>query len=83
MARFSEDRIFPAPEDVDDVALDATGDRGALDVSIEAEDRFAEYFSLAADHALTDEGRTAFAWLASEEACHAEKLRERRRCLFG
>jgi len=49
-----------------------------LDMAIEAEEKFAEYFLKASSLAQTNDGKEAFSWLAAEEARHAKVLHERR-----
>ena len=78
LRRFSDSEIFPSSQRVAEVLGQADPDLKALDLAIEAEEKFAEYFHMAARHARTDEGKDAFAWLASEEDRHAKVLRERK-----
>ena len=49
-----------------------------LDLAIEAEEKFAEYFHRAAQSARTSDGKEAFTWLAGEEDRHASILKERK-----
>lgn len=81
LRRFSEREIFPSPERLEEVLQKDGSDLDALDLAIEAEVKFAEYFRLAADNARTAEGKEAFGWLAGEENRHAEILRDRRKRL--
>ncbi len=78
LRRFSEQEIFPAPERLEEVLAGPDPDRRALDLAIEAEERFAEYFHAAARRARTRDGQEAFRWLAAEEERHAAALHERR-----
>lgn len=78
LRRFSDSSIFPSPERVDEVLKDKDSDLQALDLAIEAEEKFAEYFHLAAKNAKTAEGKEAFSWLAGEEDRHATVLKERK-----
>jgi rubrerythrin len=78
LRRFSEKEIFPSAERLNALLQSDTFDLRALDLAIEAEERFAEYFQKAAENARTPDGKKAFAWLAIEEERHASQLRERR-----
>ena len=55
----------------------------ALELAIEAEEKFAAYFHKAAEHARTQEGEKAFRWLAGEEDRHAQVLKERKALILG
>ncbi len=83
LKRFEEDKIFPDASQIETLVGDRHADRKALDLAIEAEEKFAEFFRLAAEHSRHPEGREAFSWLVEEEIRHAEKLRQRRERLFG
>ncbi len=83
LRRFSESEIFPSAERLEEVLHSADADLRSLDLAIEAEEKFAEFFHQAARHARTDDGREAFAWLAGEETRHAAILNERKRKLLG
>jgi len=76
--RFSDDKIFPDAERLEAVLKTENADIQALDMAIEAEVKFAEYFEKASNIAQSDDGRAAFAWLAGEESRHAKILQERR-----
>jgi len=76
--RFSDDKIFPDAERLEAVLKTENADLQALDMAIEAEVKFAEYFEKASGLAQSDDGKEAFAWLASEESRHAKILQERR-----
>jgi len=76
--RFSDDKIFPDAERLEAVLKTENADLQALDMAIEAEVKFAEYFEKASSLAQSDDGREAFAWLAGEESRHARILQERR-----
>jgi rubrerythrin len=76
--RFSDDKIFPDAERLEAVLKTENADLQALDMAIEAEVKFAEYFEKASGLAQSDDGREAFAWLAGEESRHAKILQERR-----
>jgi len=83
LRRFSDREIFPSPERVELVLQGEDADIAALDLAIEAEEKFAEYFHKARQNARTAEGQEAFAWLAAEEDRHAVSLRERRQKLLS
>ena len=78
LSRFADDKIFPDAERLEAVLQTDTADIQALEMAIEAEEKFAEYFQKAAEMAQTDDGREAFGWLAGEEVRHATILKERR-----
>lgn len=78
LRRFADSEIFPSPERLEAVLQKEDSDLEALDLAIEAEERFAEYFHVAAKNARTAEGKEAFTWLAGEEDRHAAVLKERR-----
>lgn len=77
LRRFADNEIFPSAERLDAVLRQTDGDAAALALAIEAEEKFAAYFALAAERARETDGREAFAWLAEEERRHAALLRER------
>ncbi|MDH3998130.1 MAG: ferritin family protein [Desulfuromonadales bacterium] len=81
--RFSDTEIFPSAERLEAILKTGSADVQSLDLAIEAEEKFAEYFHQAAAIALTPEGQEAFSWLAGEEERHALVLRERRDQLCG
>ena len=76
--RFSDDKIFPDAQRLEAVLLTENADLQALDMAIEAEVKFAEFFALASNHAQSEDGKEAFSWLAGEENRHANVLQERR-----
>ena len=78
LSRFRDQEIFPSTERLEEVLRSEESDLRALDLAIEAEERFAEYFHKAAQNARTDEGKKAFGWLAGEEDRHAAALKERK-----
>jgi rubrerythrin len=78
LRRFSERDIFPSQARLEAVLQEEDSDLKALDLAIEAEERFAEYFHLAASKALTKDGKQAFSWLAGEEDQHAAALKARK-----
>jgi rubrerythrin len=78
LRHFSEQEIFPSAERLHALLESESFDLRALDLAIEAEERFADYFHKAAENARTADGKTAFAWLAEEEERHASQLRARR-----
>ena len=78
LQRFMDKEIFPSPERLEAALQEDDPDIKTLDLAIEAEVKFAEYFHLAADQARTAEGRDAFRWLAKEEDRHAAVLQERK-----
>ncbi len=78
LRRFADERVFPSPETIEAVLECEGGDLKALDLAIEAEEKFADYFGHAATRARTDEGKQAFSWLAKEEIGHAKVLKKRR-----
>jgi rubrerythrin len=82
LRRFSEKEIFPSAERLDALLQSETFDMRALDLAIDAEERFAEYFQKAAASAQTTDGKKAFTWLAEEEERHASQLRMRREQLL-
>jgi len=81
LRRFSDNEIFPSAERLEQVLQSENSDLKAFDLAIEAEERFAEYFQLAAKNARSQEGKDAFSWLAGEEEKHAAILKERKRKL--
>lgn len=83
LQQFNDQAIFPTAEQVADALVSELGDIRALDLAIEAEDKFAEYFHKAAAHARSEDGKKAFSWLASEEDRHASILRERKDKILG
>ena len=83
LKRFAEESIFPAPERLEAILGRGDADLQALDLAIEAEEKFAEYFHLAARQARSSDGRQAFAWLAGEEDRHAAALKERKARLLA
>lgn len=76
--QFSDSKIFPDAERLEAVLKTDTADIQALDMAIEAEEKFAEYFLKASEVANTEDGKEAFRWLAGEEVRHAKILKERR-----
>lgn len=83
LRQFSDKDVFPSAEQVEEALVSKEGDLKALDLAIEAEEKFAAYFHKAAEHAKTQEGKEAFGWLAKEEDRHAEILKERRKKIAG
>lgn len=83
LRRFADSEIFPSPERLGTVLQKEDSDLEALDLAIEAEEKFAEYFHVAARNARTAEGKEAFTWLAGEEDRHAAVLKERRSRLMN
>lgn len=83
LSQFSDAKIFPDAEQLEAVLKTDTADVQALDLAIEAEEKFAEYFLKASSLALTDDGKEAFSWLAGEEVRHAAVLKERRAKFIG
>ena len=57
--------------------------RISLNFGISKAEKFAEYFLKASAHALADDGKEAFGWLAGEEVRHAKILKERRAKFAG
>ncbi len=78
LSQFSATKIFPDAERLEAILKTDTADIQALDMAIEAEVKFAEYFLKASELAQTEDGKEAFAWLADEEVRHAKILKERR-----
>jgi rubrerythrin len=76
--QFSDTKIFPDAERLEEVLKTDSADIRALDMAIEAEEKFADFFLKASCMAQTEDGKEAFSWLASEEARHAKILHERR-----
>ncbi len=78
LRRFSSERVFPSTEQVEKVLRSNQPDCQLLELAIEAEEKFAEYFRLASEHSRSADGKEAFAWLAGEEERHAKILKDRR-----
>lgn len=78
LRRFSASELFPSAERLAEVLVNEELDLKALDLAIEAEEQFAEFFHQAANSARDPEGQEAFAWLAKEEEHHARILKERK-----
>lgn len=78
LQRFRDKEIFPSAEKLEAALQESDPDIRALDLAIEAEEKFAEYFHKAAGLAKSGEGREAFNWLAKEEDRHAAILKERK-----
>ena len=78
LQRFRDKEIFPSSDRLEAALQEEDPDIRTLDLAIEAEEKFAEYFHMAAKQAKTDEGRDAFQWLAGEEDRHAAVLKERK-----
>ncbi|PLX84730.1 MAG: hypothetical protein C0617_06805 [Desulfuromonas sp.] len=78
LRRFRAQEIFPSRERLEALLHQGDSDVKALDLAIEAEERFSEYFHKASQSARTQDGKDAFAWLASEEERHATILKERK-----
>ncbi len=76
--RFKAYELFPSMERLEVVLDQENADESALDLAIEAEEKFAAYFKFAAEQARSAEGRETFHWLSKEEDRHAAILRERR-----
>ena len=76
--QFSDTKIFPDAERLEAVLKTDSADLQALDLAIEAEEKFAAYFLKASQLAQAEDGKDAFAWLAGEEVRHAKILKERR-----
>ena len=83
LRRFNDREVFPSAEAVASALVSQEGDIRALELAIEAEEKFAAFFHMAATHALNAEGKKAFAWLAEEEDRHAVILRERKVKILG
>lgn len=79
LQRFSENKIFPSAERLQELLSQPEMDMTAMDLAIEAEERFSDYFAKAAEHSRNEDGREAFAWLAGEEKRHAEVLKVRKK----
>ncbi len=82
LQRFRDGEIFPSKESLAGVINGPGLDMKALDLAIEAEEKFAAYFQTAADNARAADGRDAFSWLAAEEVRHAEILKKRKALLL-
>ncbi len=78
LSQFSATKIFPDAERLEAVLKTESADIQALDMAIEAEEKFAEYFLKASSLAQSEDGKEAFSWLAGEEVRHAKILKERR-----
>jgi rubrerythrin len=83
LRRFADQELFPSPERLAEALATDAPDLAAMDLAIEAEERFADYFHQAAKQARTDEGIEAFSWLAKEEERHAALLKERKQKLMN
>ena len=83
LARFSDSEIFPSKERLEEILVTSTADVQALELAIEAEEKFAEYFRQASMIAQNPDGRDAFTWLAGEGEPHALVLGEGREQLCG
>jgi len=83
LRRFNDREIFPSAESVAAALVSEAGDVRALELAIEAEEKFAAYFHRAAKHALNADGKKAFTWLAEEEDRHAALLKERKAQILG
>jgi len=83
LQQFDDKSIFPTVEQVENALSSEEGDIKALDLAIIAEEKFAEYFQKAAEHARTDDGKIAFSWLAGEEDRHATILKDRKEKILG
>lgn len=83
LQRFQAEEIFPSAESLADVVSSPELDQRALDLAIEAEEKFAAYFQTAADNAREADGKDAFSWLAGEEERHATILKERKSKIAG
>lgn len=78
LRQFSDSKIFPDAERLEEVLKSESADIQALDLAIEAEEKFSRYFTMASSLAQTDDGKEAFTWLAGEESRHATILKARR-----
>jgi len=76
--QFSSESIFPDAQKLESILKMDNADLKALDLAIEAEEKFADFFQRSSEIATSDDGRDAFCWLASEETRHAKILKERR-----
>lgn len=83
LQQFNDKAIFPTAEQVEAALISEAGDIKALELAIIAEEKFAEYFQKAAEHAKTGDGKNAFTWLAGEEGRHAQLLKERKAKILG
>jgi rubrerythrin len=81
LRRFHEAEVFPAQSQIEAALETSAPEEQVLKLAIQAEQRFAEYFTIAAKHAKTRDGKTTFGWLANEEKQHAELLTERQKQL--
>lgn len=83
LQRFRDSEIFPSEESLAGILAGPALDLKALDLAIEAEEKFAAYFQTAADNARDAGGKEAFSWLAGEEERHAAILKERKQKVAG
>lgn len=83
LQRFHDKEIFPSKDRLEEALQQDDPDIRTLDLAIEAEQKFAEYFHMAAEQAKNPEGREAFHWLAKEEDRHAAVLQERKERLLA
>ena len=79
----TDDKIFPDANELEAVLKTENADAQALEMAIEAEEKFADYFQKACEMALSEDGKEAFSWLANEEVRHAKILKERKAKLSG
>jgi rubrerythrin len=75
--RFKAYELFPSLTQLEVILQQENADKSALNLAIEAEDKFAAYFKFTAEQARSAEGRETFHWLSKEEDRHAAILRER------
>jgi rubrerythrin len=83
LQRFRDSEVFPSEEILAGIVAGPALDLKALDLAIEAEEKFAAYFKTAADNARDAGGQEAFRWLAGEEERHAAILKERKQKVAG
>ncbi|WP_020675798.1 ferritin-like domain-containing protein [Geopsychrobacter electrodiphilus] len=83
LRRFNDKEVFPSTEQVAAVLVSKEGDIRALELAIDAEEKFAAFFQTATLNARDPEGKKAFAWLAAEEGRHAAILKERKAKILG
>ena len=83
LRRFSAEKVFPTPEQVEELLPLPQADLHLLDAAIAAEEKFSAYFQQAAEYCRSADGREAFTWLAGEEERHAAILKARRQKIAG
>ena len=79
LKRFNEMEVFPNKDQVAAALGGPEVERKILELAIQAEKHFADFFAVAALFAKTEEGKKVFSWLANEENKHAELLEQQKK----